>query len=194
MMGVEGEGQGLLAEEISFLLSQSHNFSVSFGIKRDRAQQWLFLGVLLDLEQDSVISYPKLLDSKRLERLIPKGRRSYNVYHWVREFRKSFANDEGQLSDVILTPQSNAKRARIQAFKLNDNYGRAARKYIRTFAHVNFPDLEKNADRLSESSCRQLFKEMWQYQTGGYLPLWEKLMSFFWTFLGSVDQSSIGSA
>lgn len=165
-----------LAEEISFLLSQSNNFSVSFGIKRDRARQWLFLGVLLDLEENSVISYPKLLDSDRLKKLIAPSRRSYNVYHWVREFIKGFANDDGPLTDVIFSPgKADAKRARTQAFRLNDNCGRGARKYVRTFVRTNCPDLKENVERLSEIQCRRLFKEMWQYQTKGYLPLWENL-------------------
>ena len=166
----------LLADEMSFLLSLSNIFSVAFGIKRDRGQQWLFLGVLLDLEENSAILVPKLLGSDRLKKLIAPKRRSYNVYYWAKEFIKGFANDRGPLIDTIVAPsKSGGQRVRTQSYRLNENYDQAARKYVRTFAEVHCPGIKARADKISKEKYNHLFKAMFQYQVKEYQPLWDNL-------------------
>jgi hypothetical protein len=173
----KGKGRHKLADEIAFLLSLSNDFSVAFGIKRDRAQQWQFLGVLLSLEQNSIISYAHLLESATLKKIVEPGKRSYNVFYWVNTFIAGFSNDDGRLTDVLLASDKNSgKRARIQAFRFNENFDRAACSYMRSFVRKNCPDLQVKADRLSPSRCSQIFKEMFRYLTNAYLPLWGLLM------------------
>jgi hypothetical protein len=167
-----------MAAEMTFLLSLTNSFSESFRIKRDRAAQWQFLGILLMLEENSIVSYSDLLDCDELKKVIEPGKRSYNRFYWVKEFINGFGNDDGSLVDTVFSSANTAtKRSRIQEFKLNSRFDRATREYLNWLVKHNWPQLQTKVERLTDAKCRQLFKELFQYQNAGYLPLWNRLIT-----------------
>jgi hypothetical protein len=181
-----------LADEIYMLLQLSKCFSETFRIKRERVRQWRFVGMVVELEIDSMIYYRDLLESEEIEDLIQDGKAKYARYYWVNKFVREFANErpfterlrpahkrfiKGEKKD--LDSGSPPDEPRMARFKLNDHFYSCLYGYVSEFTKVVIPDVVSDLqfNSLTNKSKNDLFKELFLFQKRNYWPAWTDVVS-----------------
>jgi hypothetical protein len=193
MAGTTDIGSEPLEDEAAFLLSLTHNFSRSFSIKHERVRNWRLLGIVMSLENDGLIEAPKL--RKLIKPLIPSKRSDDTLHPWLDHFVREFSNDQGHFLDRLrtsdLSDASSAMPKRKQTsqtnrrpraentkkFKLSTNFYECARAYTvgLTEEHTEFAEFRNTV--ITDKVARRVVKELFQFQTRDYWPLFQSLVA-----------------